>query len=71
MNENNEIYEVASKVASKIAVKPPSHAETYHIPLKSAYYCTNCDAIGNDAYACPSCTGKELMPLTTWIKSVF
>ncbi len=34
-----------------------------HIPLKAAYLCQDCDAVGNCAMQCPACASHVLMGL--------
>ena len=34
-----------------------------HIPLKSAYLCQDCDAVGNSAMQCPACASGVLLGL--------
>jgi hypothetical protein len=34
-----------------------------HIPLKTAYLCQDCDAVGNNAMQCPACASQVLMGL--------
>ena len=34
-----------------------------HIPLKSAYLCQDCNAIGNSSMYCPACASEVLLSL--------
>ncbi len=34
-----------------------------HIPLKSAYLCQDCNAIGNSSTQCPACASEVLLSL--------
>ena len=34
-----------------------------HIPLKSAYLCQDCNAIGNSSRQCPACASEVLLSL--------
>jgi hypothetical protein len=34
-----------------------------HIPLKSAYLCQDCDAVGNSSMRCPACASEVLLGL--------
>ncbi len=38
-------------------------ARMNHIPLKAAYVCQDCDAVGNNAMQCPACASQVLMGL--------
>jgi len=35
----------------------------HHVPLKSAYLCPDCNAIGNSSTQCPACAGEVLLSL--------
>ena len=32
-----------------------------HIPLKSSYLCSDCEAVGNCSTKCPACAGESVM----------
>ena len=34
-----------------------------HVPLKSAYLCPDCNAIGNSSTQCPACASEVLLSL--------
>jgi hypothetical protein len=34
-----------------------------HIPLRTAYLCQDCNAVGNDAHQCPACASAALLNL--------
>lgn len=34
-----------------------------HIPLTQAFFCQDCNAIGNNEQACPACASQSLLPL--------
>lgn len=35
----------------------------HHVPLKSAYLCPDCNAIGNSSTQCPACASEVLLSL--------
>jgi hypothetical protein len=35
------------------------------IPLRIAFFCVNCESIGNQSNECPACTGHQLLSLST------
>jgi hypothetical protein len=36
-----------------------------HFPLKSAYLCQDCNAVGNNAMNCPACASSVVMNLAS------
>jgi len=40
-----------------------NRVELIHFPLKRAYLCQDCNAVGNDPEDCPACASKALMGL--------
>lgn len=41
-----------------------SYLKLQHFPLRSAYLCQDCNAIGNNANQCPACASEVLMSLS-------
>jgi hypothetical protein len=71
MNESNEIYQLAAHVAgSKVPTQSVSLGPPVHIPLRDAYICASCDAVGNHATVCPACADTSLLPLSKLVDSV-
>jgi hypothetical protein len=42
-------------------------AETQHIPLASAWLCSDCDTVTNQSAACPCCASAHLHPLASFL----
>jgi len=41
-----------------------SFQKLLHVPLKSAYLCQDCNAIGNSSRQCPACASEVLLNLS-------
>jgi hypothetical protein len=73
MNESNEIYEIAARVASTpkaAGTQSIGLGPSVHIPLRDAYICASCDAISNNSTVCPACADTSLLPLNQLVDSV-
>lgn len=41
------------------------------IPLRNAYWCENCQSVGDDFRMCPGCAATNLVPLSRWVAPIY